>query len=322
MPAYTDSESCNGMCDFHIIFSIMFPMVTGKRPGVDRVGAPLTRSSDPAPQTIFVLVCSPVTFLFPSLGIMEGANLSGDLKDPAKSIPKGLSCYSSFPPPATLSLSPSFPSILTVLLFLAFLTTVFSATILAGTLIAVGVSFTIYMAQIFFMAGAFSRDTLKLDQNIYQNGCINKYLVIVGSTGAMGSAAVSSFSFVLLVSPLPPVLFFLFFLSSSFPSLALASRWPCLACCTRYSGIMISSLSSALGSLFGGSRILQAMARDKLLGVLKPFAYGSRRGDEPRVAVLFTWVVAQVCCRRDGAGRVQSRSQLLFNFPSFSARPA
>ena len=62
-------------------------------------------------------------------------------------------------------------------------------------------------------------------------------------------------------------------------------------------GILISSLSSALGSLFGGSRVLQAMARDKLMPVLKPFAYGSKHGDEPRVAVLFTWLVAQVSMR-------------------------
>lgn len=40
--------------------------------------------------------------------------------------------------------------------------------------------------------------------------------------------------------------------------------------------------------------MLQAMSRDKLLGVLKPFAYGSPHGDEPRVAVIFTWLVAQV----------------------------
>lgn len=53
-------------------------------------------------------------------------------------------------------------------------------------------------------------------------------------------------------------------------------------------------MSSALGALFGGSRVLQAMARDKLLPIMKPFAYGSRRGDEPRIGVLFTWLIGQV----------------------------
>lgn len=58
--------------------------------------------------------------------------------------------------------------------------------------------------------------------------------------------------------------------------------------------IGISALSSALGALFGASRILQAMSRDGILPILKPFRYGSKRGDEPRVGILFTWVIAQV----------------------------
>jgi len=59
-------------------------------------------------------------------------------------------------------------------------------------------------------------------------------------------------------------------------------------------GILISAISAALGSLFGGSRVLQAMARDDLFPILSPFKYGAAHGDEPRVAVLFTWAVAQV----------------------------
>merc|ERR1719499_2633046 len=61
-------------------------------------------------------------------------------------------------------------------------------------------------------------------------------------------------------------------------------------------GILVSSLSAALGALFGGSRILQAMARDDIFPGTKYFAYGTPVGDEPRNAVLFTWAVAQVCC--------------------------
>jgi potassium/chloride transporter 9 len=61
-------------------------------------------------------------------------------------------------------------------------------------------------------------------------------------------------------------------------------------------GIIISALSSGLGSLFGGSRVLQAVARDNLFPILKPFKYGSANGDEPRVAVIFTYIIAQVRC--------------------------
>ena len=60
-------------------------------------------------------------------------------------------------------------------------------------------------------------------------------------------------------------------------------------------GILISSFSAGLGSLFGGSRVLQAIARDDLYPVLKPFKFGSKHGDEPRVAVMGTWFVAQCC---------------------------
>ena len=59
-------------------------------------------------------------------------------------------------------------------------------------------------------------------------------------------------------------------------------------------GILISASSSALGSLFGGSRVLQAVARDKLFPYMDLFAYGSIKGDEPRIAVLFTWFIAQL----------------------------
>jgi potassium/chloride transporter 9 len=60
--------------------------------------------------------------------------------------------------------------------------------------------------------------------------------------------------------------------------------------------ILVSAFSSGLQALFGGSRILQAIARDNLFPCLKPFAYGSANGDEPRVAVLLTWAIAQLFC--------------------------
>ena len=59
-------------------------------------------------------------------------------------------------------------------------------------------------------------------------------------------------------------------------------------------GILIASISSTLGSIFGGSRVLQAVARDKLFPYLDIFGYGSIKGDEPRVAVICTWFIAQM----------------------------
>jgi len=63
-------------------------------------------------------------------------------------------------------------------------------------------------------------------------------------------------------------------------------------------GVSVSSFSSALGSVFGGSRVLQALGRDDLPPEwgLRVFAKGSIKGDEPRRAVLFTWFLAQCAC--------------------------
>jgi amino acid transporter len=46
-----------------------------------------------------------------------------------------------------------------------------------------------------------------------------------------------------------------------------------------------------VGAIFGGSRLLQAIARDGLFPFLKVFSFGSLKGDEPRVAVLLSWAI-------------------------------
>ncbi|KAL0243072.1 hypothetical protein GEMRC1_005633 [Eukaryota sp. GEM-RC1] len=53
-------------------------------------------------------------------------------------------------------------------------------------------------------------------------------------------------------------------------------------------------IGSALSSIVGASRVLQALARDDLVPGLSPFKFGSRKGDEPRIATLLTWVIIQV----------------------------
>ena len=117
------------------------------------------------------------SIIFPmATGIMEGANLSGDQKNPEKSIP-------------------------------------------TGTIAALIHSFIIYITLVILFAGAFDREVLKNDLNAFQNAAMSTPYIVI-------------------------------------------------------SGIMISSLSAGLGSLFGGSRILQAIARDKLYPIFNVFAYG------------------------------------------------
>jgi len=164
-------------------------------------------------ETGIVELCNmgPCTFtlvfavLYPSVsGIMEGANLSGDLKDPAGSIPK-------------------------------------------GTLIAIFGSFIFYALIIVMLAGCFDRETLSQNTMVMQD-----VLHWHGESPFAGQYIIVA-------------------------------------------GVCISTLSSALGALFGGSRVLQAIAKDKLFPCLNFFAKGTVKGDEPRRAVILTWVIAQLC---------------------------
>jgi solute carrier family 12 (potassium/chloride transporters), member 9 len=156
-PAMNSNTNCDGQCNTRIVYGILFPAVTG---------------------------------------IMEGANLSGDLKDPAKSIGK-------------------------------------------GTLLAVATAYGHYIVLIITFAASFPRDTLRTNTTAFQDAAATPYVMIVG--------------------------------------------------------VIISSLSSSLGACFGGSRVLQSLGADHVLPGLSFFAKGSRKGNEPRRAVLFTWLVAQLC---------------------------
>jgi amino acid transporter len=60
-------------------------------------------------------------------------------------------------------------------------------------------------------------------------------------------------------------------------------------------GIFAATLSSALGSMMGAPRILQAFARDEIFPSLKFFARTSGRENEPRRATLLTFAIAEVC---------------------------
>lgn len=140
--------------------------------------------------TMFALFFPAVT------GIMAGANMSGDLRDPARSLPR-------------------------------------------GTLAAVFVTAVIYLSMAVLMAGA--RPSAQLKEN------------------SLIAAEIAS--------------------------------WPLLIT----AGVFAATLSSALGSMMGAPRILQAFARDNVFGWLQPFSSGSGKSNEPRRAVCLTFVISQVC---------------------------
>ncbi|GAB1606480.1 solute carrier family 12 member 9-like [Argonauta hians] len=136
------------------------------------------------------------SILFSSItGIMNGANMSGELKDPSRSIPN-------------------------------------------GTLGAMAYTFTTYVILAFFIASSCSRFLLVNDYVFLQDINIWRPFVVIG--------------------------------------------------------IFAVTFSSALGNLIGGSRVLERLAADHLFWfVLSPAKITSRSGN-PFVAVLITWLCAQL----------------------------
>jgi len=133
---------------------------------------------------------------FPAVtGIMAGVNMSGDLKDPVRSIAR-------------------------------------------GTLLAVGVSFVVYLLQILLSGGAFAREDLV--QQPY--GTLHDHALL-----GLGFAVTG--------------------------------------------GVFAATLSSALASMMGAPRILQAVGRDRILPFLTPFAKGTVKKDEPRRAIILTFAM-------------------------------
>eukprot|EP00161_Ancyromonas_sigmoides_P016765 TRINITY_DN4508_c0_g1_i1.p1 TRINITY_DN4508_c0_g1~~TRINITY_DN4508_c0_g1_i1.p1 ORF type:complete len:665 (-),score=247.85 TRINITY_DN4508_c0_g1_i1:240-2234(-) len=78
-----------------------------------------------------------------------------------------------------------------------------------------------------------------------------------------------------------------------------------------YVGVICATLSSALASLVGAPRVLQAVARDNLFPVLKVFGNGHGVNNEPYEAYLLTVAVATVCIF---AGDLNSIAALITNF--------
>lgn len=60
-----------------------------------------------------------------------------------------------------------------------------------------------------------------------------------------------------------------------------------------YAGVICATLSSAMGSMMGAPRILQAFARDNVFRRLRWFGTGSGPAGEPRRAVVLTFLIAQ-----------------------------
>jgi Amino acid permease/Solute carrier family 12 len=127
-------------------------------------------------------------------GIMAGANLSGDLRNPDKSLP-------------------------------------------LGTFAAIGVTAVVYVVIALVLAGSATSAALKADNFIMNDIALAAWLVVLG--------------------------------------------------------IFAATLSSALGSMMGAPRILQALAQDAIFPSLRFLRRGSGPTNEPRYATAATFLVAQ-----------------------------
>ncbi|TLD31591.1 hypothetical protein PspLS_02546 [Pyricularia sp. CBS 133598] len=59
-------------------------------------------------------------------------------------------------------------------------------------------------------------------------------------------------------------------------------------------GECATTFFSALMGLIGSAKLLQALARDKLIPGLSPFGLGTKKGDEPILAIFLTYIIAQL----------------------------
>jgi len=60
-------------------------------------------------------------------------------------------------------------------------------------------------------------------------------------------------------------------------------------------GVFAATLSSALGSMMGAPRILQALAKDHIFPSLRLFSKGAGPSNEPRNATILTFLIAEAC---------------------------
>ena len=67
-------------------------------------------------------------------------------------------------------------------------------------------------------------------------------------------------------------------------------------------GVFAATLSSAIGSLMGAPRVLQALARDRIFRALEPFGKGVGEGAEPRRAATLTFGITLVVLLLSGKG--------------------
>ncbi|XP_021936563.1 bumetanide-sensitive sodium-(potassium)-chloride cotransporter-like isoform X2 [Zootermopsis nevadensis] len=165
---------------------------------------------------------------FPAVtGIVAGANLSGDLKDPSSAIP-------------------------------------------IGTLLAIVITFLSYVGYGFMMGGCVLRTA---------SGNVTEYLQVKGEP--------NEWTIFSNCTDRPCM----YGLHNDNQAMELASSWGPLI----YGGCFAATLSSAIASLVGAPRVLQALAKDKLYPLIGFFSKGHGANNDPVRGYILVFVISFGC---------------------------
>ncbi|XP_042219096.1 bumetanide-sensitive sodium-(potassium)-chloride cotransporter-like [Homarus americanus] len=194
---------------------------------------------------------------FPAVtGIVAGANLSGDLKDPASAIPKG-------------TLGAIFTTLVTYIIY----------PILIGASMMPDASGDVDLY----------RANMNITANFWENPVFtNESCSKIGKTD--NGVELCEFG-----------------TQNSFQVMELMSAWGPLI----YAGCFAATLSSAIASLVGAPRVLQALAKDKLYPGIYGFSKGSGANNDPVRGYILVFVISLACIM---IGDLNVVSTLLSNF--------
>ncbi|XP_064109028.1 bumetanide-sensitive sodium-(potassium)-chloride cotransporter-like [Macrobrachium nipponense] len=181
---------------------------------------------------------------FPAVtGIVAGANLSGDLKDPAVAIPKG-------------TLGAIFTTFITYIIYPIFLG--------AATLRDASGNVTVYETYL--------NETSEDEYNFRENPVFTNVSCNVGEPGDEREPCEYG-------------------LQNSAQVMELMAAWGPLI----YAGCFAATLSSAIASLVGAPRVLQALAKDKLYPGIFLFSKGYGANNDPVRGYILVFVISLGC---------------------------
>ncbi|XP_015596444.1 bumetanide-sensitive sodium-(potassium)-chloride cotransporter isoform X2 [Cephus cinctus] len=224
------------------------------------------RYSEKTNQTFF----SVFAIFFPSVtGIQAGANISGDLKDPASSIPVG----------TLLALLISMGSYFTFVLFAGGAALRDASGEFTGDFIHECIPKDVLLAS----SAAFRNATCNFNGNIV-NVCVSESVLL--TDGAAFRNASCNFTGSIINDCIPKNC--TYGLHNSYSMMQIMSVWGPLI----YAGCFAATLSTALTNLLSVPRLIQALGRDRIYPGLIYFSKGYGKAGEPYRGYVLTFFVA------------------------------